>query len=399
MGKYEELQAQFDRFYEQAMLARRSEDYYNLVLNLRKAAQAQLEMTDLCVLEKKGLHFTRHKELLATADQWEKLHPEAFENTNQSSSGKKVESKFVKSEKPDTTFNDVVGCEDIKAFVKKQYIKRFDEKYKAVFSDGRGGALERGMLLYGLPGTGKTLIARAIAHEVNAHFISVNASDLKDRFYGETEKKIRALYDEASKKDLSIIFIDEIETLLPSRSSDVQNHESSAVTEFLTVLDGFNKEKMSKVITIGASNYPGRIDPAALRSGRLGAWFRVDVPDAELRRKLIESNFSGGYTFDGRSKEVLVSKTKGFSSADVVSLCDRVKSELADEGINAVDCGMSHSEVSRICSEINSRVIEKALGNTVSSISRVSIEEIAKFEINYNYEKGRGIVEFMRNLT
>jgi transitional endoplasmic reticulum ATPase len=403
--KYNELKREFDQYYKEAQECRAKGDFYNLVVNLRNASQSLLDMTEHCSPNERGSLLTRSRDLLDKAKQWQEAHPEAFANTNQATTGgRRANKKRETVVKTGTTFNDIVGCEDIKNFVIKQYIKRFDERYSLVFRDGRGGNLERGILLFGLPGTGKTMMARAIATEVKAHFVSVKGSDLKDRFYGETEKKIRELYEEAAAQaeksgTISIVFIDEVETLIPSRSSDVQNHESSAVTEFLGVLDGFDKEKMSKIITIAATNYPNKIDAAALRHGRLGAWFRVDVPTAELREKLIKKHFENGYTFEAGAMAAIVKKTRGYSSADVVSLCEKIKSELSDRGIVAVDRNLGNDAVVRASSNITISVIELALKTSNSSISQNSIIELAAFEKNYNYACANGgIIEFMKNL-
>lgn len=403
--KYNELKREFDKYYKDAQECRAKGDFYNLVVNLRNASQSLLDMTEHCSPNERGSLLTRSRDLLDKAKQWQEAHPEAFANTNQATtSGRRANKKRETVTNTGTTFRDIVGCEDVKKFVTKQYIKRFDEKYRLVFSDGKGGDLPRGILLYGLPGTGKTMLARAIATEVNAHFVSVKGSDLKDRFYGETEKKIRELYEEAAAQaekngTISIVFIDEVETLIPSRSSDVQNHESSAVTEFLTVLDGFDKEKMSKIITIAATNYPNKIDAAALRHGRLGVWFRVDVPTADLREKLVKSRLEKGYNLEASALAAIVKKTKGYSSADVVSLCNNIKSELSDRGITAVDKNLGEDAVIRASSDITTSVIELALKTSNSSISQNSIVELAAFEKNYNYtcENG-GIIEFMKNL-
>lgn len=403
--KYGELKREFDQYYKAAQECRSKGDFYNLVVNLRNASQCLLDMTEHCTPNERGSLLTRSRDLLDKAKQWQEAHPEAFANTNQTTtSGRRANKKRETVTKTGTTFNDIVGCEDIKRFVIKQYIKRFDEKYSIVFRDGRGGNLERGILLFGLPGTGKTMMARAIATEVKAHFVSVKGSDLKDRFYGETEKKIRELYEDAAAQaeksgTISIIFIDEVETLIPSRSSDVQNHESSAVTEFLTVLDGFEKEKMAKIITIAATNCPNKIDAAALRHGRLGVWFRVDVPTVELREKLVKSHFEKGYTFEAGALAAIVKKTKGYSSADVVSLCEKIKGELSERGIIAVDKNLGSEAVLKASSNITVSLVEAALKTSNSSISQDSIIELAAFEKNYNYtgENG-GIIEFMKNL-
>ena len=403
-GNYFEIEKKFNEHYKAAQEARAKNDFYNMVLNLRKASQCLIDMAECAPYDKKGPLMDRSRNLLDMAKQCEEAHPECFANTNQSGNSSGDTTAYVVS-KTGTKFEDIIGCDDVKEFVVKQYIKRFSPKYKIVFANNRGGSLERGMLLFGLPGTGKTMMARAIATEVNANFIAIKGSDLKDRFHGETEKKIRKLYDDgadlaAKEGKPTIIFIDEIETLLPSRSGEVQNYESSAVTEFLTVLDGFEKEKMSNIITIGASNYPDRIDSAAIRPGRLGAWFRIDVPDAKLREMLIKKHFSEGYTFEGSTLSSLVKKTKGFSGADVVAICDRLKSKLADKGIDAVDKGCSDDDVLAASSVITSKDVKYVLDTNNSSISQRSIIELAAFERNYNFACANGgIVEFMDKLS
>ena len=402
-SNYIEAERKFNEYYKAAQEARAVNNFNKMVDSLRKASQCLIDMAENSPYEKKGPLMDRSRNLLDVAKQCEEAHPECFANTNQSGSGSGDNKNYLVST-ANTRFSDIIGCEDVKAFVRKQYIYRFEPKYSIVFADGRGGSLERGMLLFGLPGTGKTMMARAIATEVKANFMLVKASDLKDRFHGETEKKIRDLYDEAARLSAennrpTIIFIDEIETLIPSRSSEIQNYESSAVTEFLTVLDGFEKEKMSNIITIAASNYPGRIDAAAIRPGRLGAWFRIDVPDADLRKLLIEKHFSCGYKMESSVLSAIVKKTKGYSGADIVALCDRIKSKLADKGIAAVDKGLSEADVIAASSVVTLKDAESVLKTNNSSISETSINELEIFEKNYNFKsKNGGIVEFMEDL-
>lgn len=390
--KYRELEAEFQKLYSDAQKAREKNDYYNLVIALRKAGQCQMDMLDVCPPDQRGPIMTRAKEFLNRAKAFEELHPECFGNTNQSG-GASDELKLDVVSKTNTTFDDIVGCEDVKNFVRMQYIKRFSDKYRVVFSDGRGGNLERGILLFGLPGTGKTMLARAICSEVNGTFISVKASELKNRFYGESEKKIRALYEEASKYPLTILFIDEIETLLPSRSGDLQNHEAATVTEFLTVMDGFEKEKMSNVITIAATNYPNKIDPAGLRTGRLSRWFRIDPPDRALREKLISRQFADGYVIENAALQTAAKGSKGFSSSDVVALCDCIKTVLSEAGVEAVDRGEDAEKVVHISSYVTCSAVDKALKTSNSSISEQSVREIALFEQNYNYVSPNGPIK------
>lgn len=396
-----ELEQRAEAYRRKAKICMDKMDYYNLVDNLTKVAECYKELSGLATDNgKKSVYLKDYKYYKQTAEQWKVNHPERFLNTaGEPGDGKQSKIESVKD--TGVKFENIVGCEDVIKFVEFQYKKRFDKKYEIVFADGRGGNMPRGVLFYGLPGTGKTMLARAIAGEVNAEFIFIKASDIKSRYHGDSEKEIQRIYDEAAEKEgRTIIFIDEIETMIPNRSDpDIKSFEASTVTQFLSVLDGFEKEKMSNVITIAATNYPGRVDPAALRPGRLGTWFRVDLPGIELRTKFIKKEFAKGYDLESDALDYLIKATKGYSGADIVALCDKIKHKLAEQGIAAVDSGYSNDMVIAICSKIVKDEAEEVMKTSNSSISYTSIEALEKFEIDYDIKNSAGtITEYMKNL-
>lgn len=402
--KYQELEASFHRHYSAAQEALEKKDFYTVVGSLKQASRCQLEMLDFCPTDQKGVIMERGQDLMAKAKELERLHPECFGNTHRADDGKEGDLRFEVVEKTNTSFDDVVGCEDIKEYVRRDLVKRFMDRYRVVFSEGRGGKPGRGMLLFGLPGTGKTMIGRAMATELNCPFIYVRASDLKSRFYGQTEENVQRLYEEAARHckngGCTVLLIDEAETLLADRSGNLQSFEASAVNQFLAVMDGFEKEKMQNVVTVICTNYPDKLDAAVLRPGRLGRWFRVDLPDRTLRRRLIRLQFAKGYTVDRDALDLAVEKTKGYNGSDVVDLCDRIKLLLSGNGMDAVDQGRPEREVVGLASHVTRDTVKEILKSSNSSVSQRSVDELARFEKNYNFTSPNGsVAEFMKNLT
>lgn len=144
----------------------------------------------------------------------------------------------------------------------------------------------KGVLLYGPPGTGKTLLAKAVANESEAHFILLNGPEIMSKFYGESEKKIREIFEEAEKNAPSIIFIDEIDSLAPKREDAGGEVERRVVSQLLTMMDGL--QDRGKVVVIGATNRPNAIDPALRRPGRFDREVEISVPDKEGRLQILK---------------------------------------------------------------------------------------------------------------
>ncbi len=175
----------------------------------------------------------------------------------------------------------------------------------------------KGVLLHGPPGTGKTLLAKAVANESEANFILLNGPEIMSKFYGESEKKIRDIFDEAEKNAPSIIFIDEIDAIAPKREEVNGEVERRVVSQLLTMMDGLKAR--GKVIVIGATNRVNALDPALRRPGRFDREIEVGVPGKEGRLQILKIH-TRGMPLKNVKLEELASLTHGFVGADLESL-------------------------------------------------------------------------------
>jgi len=222
-------------------------------------------------------------------------------------------------EVPNVSFNDIAGLADVKQSINVRmiYPVLHQEKYK-LYSKKQGG----GVLLYGPPGTGKTMIARAIAHEVNAVFFVVKPSDILSKFVGESENHIKSLFDEAKKYERVVLFFDEIDGLFKNRGTD--EHNDRRISEFLQHIDGFEKTE-SQLLILGATNRPWDVDPAARRPGRFSQSIYIPLPDDSARRQIIMNSLKSVPGYPEIDVTDIISKTRGYSGADLEELCDQAK--------------------------------------------------------------------------
>ncbi len=191
-------------------------------------------------------------------------------------------------------------------------------RYPEVF-DRMGVEPPRGVLLSGPPGTGKTLIARAVAREAGAHFISVAGPEIVGKFYGESEKRLRDIFSQASKRTPSIIFLDEIDAIGPKRSEVQGEVEKRVVGQLLALMDGLDNR--GQVLVIGATNRPDDLDPALRRPGRFEREVTVGVPDQAGRLEILQVHTRSMPLSADVSLEDLAGRTYGFVGADLAALC------------------------------------------------------------------------------
>jgi len=175
-----------------------------------------------------------------------------------------------------------------------------------------------GVLMHGPPGTGKTLLARAVANESEANFVVINGPEIMNKFYGESEKKIRKIFEDAAEKEPSIIFIDEIDAIAPKREDTKGEVERRVVAQLLAMMDGLNKR--GKVVVIGATNRPNAIDPALRRPGRFDRELVFGVPDAKGRLEVLKIHTRNMPITKSVDLEELARSTHGFVGADLESL-------------------------------------------------------------------------------
>ncbi|MCS6769204.1 MAG: CDC48 family AAA ATPase [Candidatus Caldarchaeum sp.] len=176
----------------------------------------------------------------------------------------------------------------------------------------------KGVILYGPPGTGKTLIAKAIANETGAHFVSINGPEIMSKFYGESEARLREVFQEAEQNAPSIIFIDELDAIAPKRGEVTGEVERRVVSQLLTLMDGLKTR--GQVIVIGATNRIEAIDPALRRPGRFDREIRVGVPDRNGRKEILLIHTRRMPLSDDVNLEELAEITHGFVGADIAAL-------------------------------------------------------------------------------
>lgn len=219
-----------------------------------------------------------------------------------------------------TTFKDIAGLQDVKEQIRLRMIYPFTHPDKARHFGLKVGG---GILLYGPPGTGKTLIARATANELKAAFYVVKPSEIMSKWVGEAEKNVQALFAEARTNPLSVIFIDEIEALVPSRKSNQSTVMKRVVPQFLAELEGFDTASKNPILFVGATNVPWEIDDAVMRPGRFDCVVYVGLPDERARRQIWEANLLGRPLAPDVTLDELVGMTDGYSGADIRAICER----------------------------------------------------------------------------
>ncbi|AFV11281.1 cell division control protein 48 [Thermacetogenium phaeum DSM 12270] len=228
----------------------------------------------------------------------------------------------VKLEKRDGEGQASVSYEDIGGLGKE--IRKIREmlelplKYPEVFAH-LGIDPPRGVLLYGPPGTGKTLIARAVAHETNACFLHVNGPEIIHKYYGESEARLREIFEKARANAPSIIFLDEIDAVAPRREEVHGEVEKRVVAQLLALMDGL--ESRGQVVVIGATNIPNALDPALRRPGRFDREIAIGVPDQNGRLEILQIHTRGMPLAKDVLLEEIAGLTHGFVGADLQALC------------------------------------------------------------------------------
>lgn len=176
----------------------------------------------------------------------------------------------------------------------------------------------KGVLLHGPPGTGKTMIAKAVATETNAHFTAINGPEVISKYYGESEKQLREIFDEAANNAPAIVFLDEIDSICPKREDVSGEVERRVVAQMLTLMDGM--QGRDNVIVIAATNRRDAIDPALRRPGRFDREIEIGVPDRFGRKEIIEVHTRGMPISDDFDVEWVLENSYGFVGADIAAL-------------------------------------------------------------------------------
>ncbi|WDG17296.1 ATP-binding protein [Microbacterium sp. Clip185] len=215
------------------------------------------------------------------------------------------------------TLADVGGMREVKERLESAFLAPLrNPELRALY----GKSLRGGLLLYGPPGCGKTFLARAVAGELGASFVSVGLSDILGQYMGDSERNVRELFQLARRQAPTVLFIDEIDAIGQRRSLARQNGMRGVVVSLLEELDGLGSDN-DGVFVLAATNQPWDVDPALRRPGRLDRTLLVLPPDAEARQAILRHHLTGR-PVEGVDLAALAAATEGFSGADLAYVCE-----------------------------------------------------------------------------
>ncbi len=246
----------------------------------------------------------------------------------------KSKAKLVNKDMPKVTFADVAGADE--AVEELQEIKEFlaePAKFQAV-----GAKIPKGVLLYGQPGTGKTLLARAVAGEAGVPFYSISGSDFVEMFVGVGASRVRDLFDQAKANAPAIIFVDEIDAVGRHRGAGLgggHDEREQTLNQLLVEMDGFDVK--TNVILIAATNRPDILDPALLRPGRFDRQIAVDAPDMQGRHRILQVHAKGKPMAPSVDLLAVARRTPGFTGADLANVLNEAALLTARAGAKVID--------------------------------------------------------------
>lgn len=229
--------------------------------------------------------------------------------------------EWLVAEKPSITFDDIAGMEDAKRVIREMvlYPMQSPEKARALGLSPGGG-----VLLFGPPGTGKTMLGKAIAGALDAPFYYASGADLRSKWYGESEQRLSKLFAAAKSCKVAVVFLDEVESLLPKRTAESHAADNRVVTQFLSDVGGF-KDSENLLLVLGATNKPWAIDEAVFRTGRFDEKIYIGPPDAPAREKILELNLKGANVEEGVDAAAIARSMEGASGSDVAAVVAAAK--------------------------------------------------------------------------
>jgi transitional endoplasmic reticulum ATPase len=283
-------------------------------------------------------------------------------------------------ETPDVNWSDIGGLEDVKDKLKEAV--EWPLKKPEMF-EKMGIRPPRGILLYGPPGTGKTLLAKAVAKESEANFILVNGPSLLSKWVGESEKAVREMFRKARQTAPTILFFDEIDSLVPRRASgDTNRVNERVVNQMLTEMDGL--ESLNDVVIIGATNRPDLVDPALLRQGRFDRVILTPVVDKEGRRNIFQIYVQKMPIAADVDIEELANKTQGYVGADIEGVCREAAMIALREDFKNNEVKMVHFlQALDVVKPSVDEDVEEVYKKLESYFSSARAKEIKEEKVNY----------------
>ncbi len=368
MGDKYSLYGEANAFIDEASAAKAKGDIKAYINALKKAA---INLYEYAKLEYDS---EKKKQAIARADRIYSLI--------KSYDGKSPRNEMVTNEKEestpelvasisDCTFDQVIGLEDAKELIRDEIIDRLNGKYSRLYEEDD---FVGGILLYGVPGTGKTMFARAVAGEIKAPFYNQSAKDLIDKYVGESGKNIAKLFQEMRKNRLSVLLLDDSDELFGKRKDESQSYDIAVANAIIREMDGFEKDKDHQVLVIATTNRPQAFDSAILR--RFTQKIRIDLPNLELRKKLLDVYSNHYFSEDFITK--IAEKIVNFSGADIKHLCEDARRIARKRNKSLIDQG--EEVASNILTEED---LLEALKYRKAEVKQEDLIAIARFEQLY----------------
>ncbi|RVE68186.1 hypothetical protein OJAV_G00090120 [Oryzias javanicus] len=304
-------------------------------------------------------------------------------------------------EVPNITWDDIGGLEDVKRELQElvQYPVEHPDKFLKF-----GMTPSKGVLFYGPPGCGKTLLAKAIANECQANFISIKGPELLTMWFGESEANVREIFDKARQAAPCVLFFDELDSIAKARGGNVGDGGGAAdrvINQILTEMDGMSSKK--NVFIIGATNRPDIIDPAILRPGRLDQLIYIPLPDEKSRISILKANLRKSPISKDVDLDFLAKMTNGFSGADLTEICQRacklairesIESEIRRERERQTNPSAMEVEEDDPVPEIRKDHFEEAMRFARRSVSDNDIRKYEMFAQTLQQSRGFGSFRF-----
>ncbi len=355
----------FERLKERGLAAYKAGDYAAAKPFLMQAADAIIkiaaETTDAGRRQRRK---AMAAELIEFARQCDAKGVEKREGRRRAASGedddKGADAKdWIVRERPNISFADIAGLEDVKHEIRLKMIYPFAHPELAQrYGISSGG----GLLLFGPPGTGKTMIAKAIACEIEATMFVISPAQVLSKWVGEAEQNVRKLFTAAKSEPKAIIFIDEIEALVPSRRDSSSSVMTRVVPQILQELEGFDRSADRPLLFVGATNEPWALDAAVMRPGRFDAKVYVPLPDEPARFKLLELCLAKRPLAADVDFSELVQRLEGYSGADIKAIAERAATIPFMKAVGGAEPGpIGRTEVLAVIDETPPSVRKKDL--------------------------------------
>jgi transitional endoplasmic reticulum ATPase len=341
---------------------------------------------DLAALAKEAAMHALRKILPQIDIESEEIPPEIIENLKVTREDfleamKNIEPSAMREvlvEVPNVSWNDIGGLENEKKELQETI--EWPLKYPEVFSE-LNIQPPKGILLYGPPGTGKTLMAKAVANESGANFVSIKGPELLSKWVGESERAVREMFRKAKQVAPTVLFFDEVDSLVPARGIGFDSHVTErVVSQILTELDGL--EELKDVVVITATNRPDIIDPALLRPGRIDRFIYVPPPDKEARKDIFKIHLRGKPLGEDVDLGELVKRTEDYVGADIEAICrEAAMLALRDHISNGADREKVKEIIPHI--KITMKHFEEAFKKVRKSMSKEDLKRYEEFAKHY----------------